>query len=111
MVKGFTSQFTRAEVDGDHHRIDHGPDQRGHRQVDRGELERGERGKEPGREVAEHQPGEDAEPHPDRQPAFEDPHARAPVQPLRYRLARLVVNRAHGGGGATDPMRRSPSPG
>jgi len=64
-------RLQRAEIHRDHHRIDHRPDQDGDGEIDRGILELGERAEEPRREVAEQEPGQDAERHPEGQPTFE----------------------------------------
>ena len=61
----------RREVDPQHHRVDHEPDEDGDRQVDVPDLEPAQRAHEPGGHRAERDPGDDTERHPRGEVALE----------------------------------------
>jgi hypothetical protein len=94
-----------AEVDLDHHRVDHHPDQGRDDEVDVGQLERADRREQARREVAEGDAGEDAQRDPHAEVALEDAEGagwlvghgiafgrfggqRPPIRALRRRIVR-----------------------
>jgi hypothetical protein len=81
----------RGQVDIDHHRIDHRPDQDGDHQVHRCDLETRQRHEDTRHSHAQAHPSHDAHRHPDRQPLLEKADAASHGRARR----RILLGNSH----------------